>query len=258
MTFADLPLLQPDWPAPASVGSAMSTRAGGTGSGPYGSFNLRPQAVAGQDPPDAAEAANQMRWRAALGARPVWLRQVHGAAVATVTGTEADGQVVADAAITNRPGVACTVLVADCLPVLFCDREGAWVGAAHAGWRGLASGVLERTVDALVTVNRGHPGGLLAWLGPCIGPEVFEVGAEVPQAFGVAGGDSGRFRWSPRPDGSPRWRADLAGLAEDRLRACGVGSVTVQSACTVSDPLRFFSFRRDGLTGRMAAAVWLR
>lgn len=236
----------------------MSTRVGGSGTGPYGSFNLRPQAVAGQDPPDPAEPDHQGRWRAALGARPVWLRQVHGSTVVHITGTEAPGAVVADAAITSQPGVACTVLVADCLPVLFCDRAGTWVGAAHAGWRGLAAGVLERTVDALVEATGGEPDHLMAWLGPCIGPDAFEVGAEVPQAFGDDGAGSARFRWAPRPDGSPRWRADLAGLAEDRLRAGGVGSVTVQSACTVSDPLRFFSFRRDGLTGRMAAAVWRR
>jgi YfiH family protein len=158
----------------------------------------------------------------------------------------------ADAAITTERGVACTIQVADCLPVLLADRAGRAVGAAHAGWRGLASGVLDATVAALRDAGAADP---IVWLGPCIGPRRFEVGDDVRDAFP---GNEHRFVPRLRKDGTPGWLADLAGLAEDRLRALGVESITRDGRCTVEEGSRFFSFRRDGVTGRLAAAVWLR
>jgi len=166
----------------------------------------------------------------------------------------------ADASWTREAGVACAVLVSDCLPVLFAAPQARAVGAAHAGWRGLSAGVLERSAHAVCEAASCEPHELVAWLGPCIGPDAFEVGADVLGAFGVAPGAAGneRFRYQPRADGDPRWRADLAGLARDRLAALGLKRVGGGAWCTVHDRSRFFSFRRDGVTGRMAALVWIR
>lgn len=243
-------LLRPDWAAPPQVGAAMSLRDG---------WPAEPDALR-QDLP---------RWSRALGAQPVLLRQVHGADVVrledadepTVHAMHAAHSVhavhAADASWTTRRGLACTVLTADCLPVLLCDEAATGVAAAHAGWRGLAAGVIEATVSALLQGTGRSPGELLAWLGPCIGPQAFEVGADVFEALGTSERARACFAWSPRPDGSPRWRADLQGLARLRLQALGVERVWAQEACTVSDASRFFSFRRDGLTGRMATSIWL-
>jgi hypothetical protein len=207
---------------------------------------------------------NRHRFESALGGahgevRCVWLRQVHGTAVRHLTAADLAVDAAdppADAAWTGEPGIACTVKVADCLPVLFAAEDGSVVAAAHAGWRGLAAGVLEATLAA-VERGAGVPAArMLAWLGPCIGPAAFEVGADVVEAFGPA--EASRFAWSPRADGSPRWRADLPGLAESRLRAAGVARIERSGRCTVAEPSAFFSFRRDGITGRMAAAVWRR
>lgn len=270
----------------------MSTRKGGVSLGPYASLNLRPVGLdaaptkapkarhSAQDPgelgaagPDDAEAVaeNIRRFESAIGVRPVFLRQVHGTGVVNLDGMDggrdggSDGLPTADAAVTTRCDVACTVLVADCLPVLFADRQGRAVGAAHAGWRGLAAGVLEATLQSLCQAASCEPPEVLAWLGPCIGPDAFEVGEDVLQAFGAAAPTPqavahprAAFTYSPRPDGTPRWRADLAGLAQDRLRSAGVRQISGSGLCTVRDPSRFFSFRRDGLTGRMAASVWRR
>lgn len=260
--------LRPDWPAPASVAALMSTRAGGVSAPPFDGLNLRPAALGGDGVDDpAAVAENQRRFAAALGAAPVWLDQVHGADVVRLTADHLrPGAPLprADASVCTEAGIACTVLVADCLPVLFCDRDGRGVAAAHAGWRGLAGGVLEHTVAALCAAAGCPPARLLAWLGPCIGPQAFEVGADVLAAFGAdpqrPGGDA-LFRPRPRADGSPRWLADLPGLARRRLAAAGVGGVSGGGWCTVAEGSRFFSFRRDGArgpTGRLAAAVALR
>jgi YfiH family protein len=151
--------------------------------------------------------------------------------------------------------VACVVQVADCLPVLMAAANGRAVGAAHAGWRGLAAGVLERTAEAVARAAGCEPSALACWLGPCIGPRQFEVGADVLQAFGA---DRRFFTPRPRPDGQSRWLADLPGLARQRLLALGLHQVAGGHWCTVETPSDFFSFRRDGVTGRMAAAVWLR
>jgi hypothetical protein len=248
-----LPLLRPTWDAPPGVAAAMSTRGGGVSGPPWQSLNLG--VAVGDDL--AAVAENRARFAAALGARPVWLRQVHGTHVLRLDGPEA-AQEPADAAWTTEPGVACTVQVADCLPVLLATRDGRAVAAAHAGWRGLAGGVLEAVLQALAEGAGAAPADLLAWLGPCIGPRSFEVGADVLQAFGCSPGsaDPLRFVPAPRADGSPRWRADLQQLAADRLATAGVASVSRTPACTVLDEAHFFSFRRSGVTGRMAAAIW--
>lgn len=245
--------LRPDWPA-RGVGACMTTRAGGRSEGPWRSMNLG--AAVGDDPVHVAE--NRAILAAATGAAPAWLRQVHGARVVHVgAGDAAPGARPpdADASWTAEPGVACTVLVADCLPVLFAAPGGRAVGAAHAGWRGLAAGVVEATARAVAEAARCDGSQLVAWLGACIGPDAFEVGPEVRAAFGADrdAAVAGCFR-AGRDD---RWHADLRGLARLRLAAAGVTQVTASDACAHADASRFFSFRRDGVTGRMAAAVWI-
>ena len=251
-------LRDPDWLVPEwsleRVGALMTTRYGGSSAGPFASFNLR--ASIGDDP--AAVAGNQRRLASAIGAAPVWLDQVHGVRVVRLTASDArvDALVhTADASITTEPGVACCVQVADCLPVLFAVDDGRGVGAAHAGWRGLAGGVLEATLEALVEAAGCAPGEVHAWLGPCIGPARFEVGPDVLQAFGVAPAANSSARFTAAAEG--KWFADLPALAIDRLRATGVSTISGGTWCTASDTSRFFSFRRDRVTGRMAAAVWI-
>lgn len=256
--------LRPDWPAPAGITALMSTRLGGVSAAPFDSLNLRPPALGG-DAVDEADAVleNQRRFGKALGARPVWLNQVHGAHVVRLTAEHlraGAGLPVADASVCTEPGIACTVLVADCLPVLLCCANGRGVAAAHAGWRGLADGVIDHTVAALCEAAACPPGDLLAWLGPCIGQPAFEVGDDVLRAFGAdpQAPDPSLFQPSPRPDGSPRWRANLVELARRRLAALGVRQVSGGAWCTVADDSRFFSFRRQARTGRLAAAIALR
>lgn len=246
MTTAELPLIRPDWPAPARVRAVSTTRVGGVSRGPYASLNL---GTRGDD--DAARVAEN-RSRLALAAAcppPAWLEQVHGTAVARPRAPDIS-EPQADAAIAEGPGTSCVVLTADCLPVLLCDRGGRRVAAAHAGWRGLAAGVLERTVAGF----GGDPGELLAWLGPCIGPDAFEVGPEVRAAFVAADpGAGGCFI----PGNGDRYFADLRGLARRRLAAAGVPAVSATAACTYHESDRFFSYRRDGPCGRMATLIWL-
>jgi len=240
-------LITPDWPASGPIGAACSTRRGGVSEAPFDSLNLGGHT--GDDP--AAVAENRRLFQAAAGmpAQPRWLKQVHGRRVVRVTG---DGNPVeADAAWTDRAGCVCAVLVADCLPVLLSAADGACVGVAHAGWRGLSSGVLEALVEAMPAAA----GALCAWLGPAIGPDAFEVGDEVREAFLDADPDCGEaFRPSP----AGRWLADLYRLARRRLRGAGVADVSGGGFCTYSDAERFYSYRRDGRTGRMAAAIWLK
>ncbi len=254
---ATLPSIAPRWAVPG-VGAAMSTRAGGVSTGPFASLDLG--AAAGEAPASVAE--NRRRFAAMLGARPVWLRQVHGAGVLRLDAETPDRpDTPADACWTSERGIACVVSVADCLPVLLASADGTVVGAAHAGWRGLAAGVIEATVAAIGRGTGVKPGALQAWLGPCIGARRFEVGADVLQAFGVdpaRPGPAPHFSLAPRPDGSLRWRCDLQGLAIDRLHALGLGSIEAVRTCTFESPSTFFSFRREGVTGRMAAAVWRR
>ena len=242
----------PDWPAPPGVRALCTTRAGGVSSGPYASLNLGEHV--GDVPADVA--ANRRRLAQAIGARPVFLAQVHGTNLAVLDDATVDG-VTADAACTFHSGIACTVMVADCLPVLLTDAQGRRVAAAHAGWRGLAGGVLARAVQSFDD-DQGRHDELMAWLGPCIGPEAFEVGHEVKDAFEAQDGEAGRYFKPGRARG--KWLADLAGLARRRLEVLGVrqvhGNDSSRAWCTVSNPSRFFSYRRERLSGRFAALVW--
>ena len=235
--------LTPDWPAPSRVRACVTTRAGGVSLAPFDSLNLGDHV--GDDPQAVAE--NRRRLIERLGCNPAWLQQVHSADV-----VEADpaAVAVADASWTTTPGRACAVLTADCLPALFCDRAASRVAAAHAGWRGLAGGVLENTVAAL-----GVPAGeLLVWLGPAIGPQSFEVGAEVREAFVVQHAQAEQAFSVSRNAG--RFMADLYALARIRLAAIGVTAVHGGGLDTFSDP-RFFSYRRAPRSGRLASLIWL-
>ncbi|MDH4463536.1 MAG: peptidoglycan editing factor PgeF [Acidovorax sp.] len=266
MLKPDLDWLVPEG-LPANVGGLMATRAGGYSVGSFAGLNLRPvelPPMPGQDADDAtALQRNGERFTASLeGATPVWLNQVHGTQVQLLDGLlpgagAASGRAgelpVADASITTQRGVACTVLVADCLPVLFATADGAGVGAAHAGWRGLAHGVLEATLARLCEATGQAPAQVHAWLGACIGPTQFEVGEDVRAAFGPA--CEAFFKPGQVPG---KWMADLPGLARWRLQQAGVVLISGGQWCTVSAPERFFSYRRDRQTGRHAAAIWRR
>jgi hypothetical protein len=241
----------PDWPAPANVRAFMTTRAGGVSQPPYDSMN--PASHVGDAPESVA--GNRRILRTDIPAEPLWLEQVHGSCVAK----HADGDATpcADASLARQAGQVCAVMTADCLPVLFCDRAGTVVAAAHAGWRGLAGGVLEETIAAMDV----PPSEILVWLGAAIGPEAFEVGDEVRLAFmdqhpltAVA------FRpaFLGTLDEAPRkWLADIYALARIRLAAVGVEAVYGGDLCTYKDVRRFFSYRRDATTGRMASLIWL-
>ena len=236
--------IHPDWPAPENVRALMTTRTGGVSNAPWASLNLGDHV--NDDP--AHVAANRARLRAHLPEEPGWLRQIHSARVVEA-GTEADPQ--ADACFSRTPGRVCAVLTADCLPVLFCDRAGRVVAAAHAGWRGLAGGVLEATVAAMAV----PPGDILAWMGAAIGPQAFEVGDDVRDAFMVQHPDTAA---AFVPQGaSGKWLADIYALARIRMAHAGVHAVTGGGRCTFSEADAFFSYRRDGVTGRMASAIWL-
>ena len=236
--------LIPDWPAPANVRACVSTRAGGVSQAPFGSFNLGDHV--GDEP--AAVAENRHRLEQAQGCRPAWLSQVHGIEV-----VEADPSRVAtaDASWSATPGIACAVLTADCLPALFCDRAGTRVAAAHAGWRGLAGGVLEATLDKLAV----PADEVLVWLGPAIGPQAFEVGPEVHEAF-LADHAEAKVAFVPSVNAG-RYMADIYQLARIRLAARGVTAVYGGGLCTFSDTERFYSYRRNPRTGRQASLVWL-
>jgi polyphenol oxidase len=240
-----LDLLRPDWPAPAAVRAFMTTRRGGVSAGAFASFNLATHV--GDDESAVSENRRRLREALQLPFEPAWLEQVHGIGVALLP-RPATGP--ADAAVTFARGRVCAVLVADCLPVFLASRAGDRVGIAHAGWRGLAAGVVEATVRALDC----EPRALVAWLGPSIGPAAFEVGQEVREAFLAR--DPGAVE-AFRPGREGRYHADLRALARRRLAAAGVESVHGGELCTHADPERFYSYRRDGATGRMAALAWL-
>lgn len=243
---SELTFISPDWPAPARVKAVTTTRAGGVSRGPYASFNLGDHV--GDDP--AAVRRNRESLRAALSlpAEPIWLRQVHGThivdAAHAVVGSEGDG------AWSAQPGVVCAVLTADCLPVFLCDRAGTEVALLHAGWRGLAAGVIEQGVGLMGS----GPAGLLAWLGPAIGARAFEVGAEVREAFVRHDPPAAQAFIPGRPD---RFHADLYALAQRRLAALGVEAIYGGGWCTFTERDRFFSYRRDPVCGRMASLIWL-
>ena len=236
--------IAPDWSAPVRVRALATTRLGGVSLAPYASLNLGDHV--GDTPADVAE--NRARLRAHLPAEPFWMRQVHG--TVCVDAGQATPGIEADAAFARSPGIVCAVLTADCLPILLCDTAGKVVAAAHAGWRGLASGVIESTVAAM-----GVPGErLMAWLGPAIGPQSFEVGNEVSTAFLLQSAQAASA-FVPRSDS--KWLCDLYTLAAQRLTALGVSRIAGAEFCTVRETERFFSYRRDGATGRMASLIWL-
>jgi purine-nucleoside/S-methyl-5'-thioadenosine phosphorylase / adenosine deaminase len=240
-----LEFLVPDWPVPPSVRAVMTTRGGGFSTGPYASFNLASHV--GDDPRAVAENRRRLREALSLPSEPQWLDQVHGRRVANLPAPVHES---ADAAIASVPGAVAAVLTADCLPVFLANRAGDCVGIVHAGWRGLATGVIEATVAALAT----DPADTVAWLGPAIGPTAFEVGGEVRRMFVAMEPESAA---DFRPGKGQKYLADLPGLARRRLADCGVTAVYGGDHCTVSDPQRFYSYRRDGRTGRMAALIWL-
>ena len=234
----------PDWPVSPRVKSLITTRNGGVSAGAYSSFNLGLRA--GDD--EAAVRANRQQLHRWLPQEPKWLRQMHGAR--TVVADALAETPEADASIAHNAGTVCAVMIADCLPVLLCDRAGSVVGVAHAGWRGLSAGVVENTVHELGVA----PDELLAYLGPAIGPDAFEVGNEVRDAFLAA--DAAAMN-AFKPYRESKWLADLFQLARQRLARCGVQRVFGGGPCTYSDPKRFYSYRRDKVTGRMAALIWL-
>lgn len=237
----------PDWCAPATVGALSTTRNGGVSEGPWQSLNVG--TASGDNPADVAR--NRQLLNEALPAPPRWLKQVHGNLAVRHSGQDslAAGSVQADAQWSSEKGAVCVVLAADCLPVLFCDQQGTEVAAAHAGWRGLAAGVLESTVAAMSS----PASELLAWMGPAIGPAVYQVGDEVKAAFRQQESEGAEAFIA---DGD-RWLFDLYAMARHRLKRAGVGHISGGGFCTFSDPQRFFSYRRDKVTGRMASLVWL-
>lgn len=249
--------LVPDWPAPPNVRACVTTRAGGLSPPPWGAApdlggGLNLGLNSGDAP--ARVQANREWLQLRLPSMPVWLRQVHGAGVVDADAPQAGRDApVADAGVALAAGVVCAVLVADCLPVLFADRRGRAVAAAHAGWRGLAGGVLQATAARLRS-RLGEPAApLLAWLGPAIGPQRFEVGADVLQAM------CARLPQADAafaPIGADKYLADLYALARQALAQCGGVEVDGGGLCTLSDAARFYSYRRDGVTGRQAALVW--
>lgn len=239
----DAHLIVPDWPAPARVRALQTTRRGGLSKPPYASLNFGMHV--GDD--GYTVAANRNLLNTVVPSEPVWLEQVHGTAV--LMAESAGCAPRADACITRKPNAVCAVMTADCLPVFLCDDAGTVAGLAHAGWRGLADGVIESTVIAMKTM----PSSLMAWLGPAIGPQAFEVGAEVREAF-LRHDAASEFAFAPREG---KYLADIYLLARQRLHALGITRIYGGDFCTHSDPERFFSYRRDGRTGRMASLIWL-
>ncbi|THC46554.1 peptidoglycan editing factor PgeF [Massilia sp. Mn16-1_5] len=253
-------LVIPEWPdAPASIGALATTRVGGVSQGPYddgrggGGFNLGLHC--GDDP--AAVMENRARLQTLLPGRPAWIAQVHGAAVidAATVGPDQPTR-TGDASVAAAPGLVCAILTADCLPVLFADRAGRVVGAAHAGWRGLAGGVLGQTVAAMRAKGADE---ITAWMGPAIGPLAFEVGQDVFDAFAAAlpGIDVG-FAFQRRPERGGKYLADMFALARRMLARDGVSSVAGGMHCTATEIERFYSYRRDGVTGRQASLIWIK
>ncbi|AHI74513.1 hypothetical protein BTRA_2212 [Burkholderia thailandensis USAMRU Malaysia  len=270
--------MQPDWDAPPRVRALVSTRNGGVSEPPYGAWGgegggevaggMNLGRHTGDDP--AHVEANRARLLALTGqSRAAWLEQVHGTDIvhaedviaASAADAGAGGLVRADASVAATPGAVCVVMVADCLPVLLCDDAGRAVGAAHAGWRGLVAGIVEKTAERVAALAGGGAGGLHAYLGPAIGPTAFEVGADVRSAFldatPLADYAATERAFAPRPDAPGKYLADLYALARLRLARAGVTRVSGGTACTATERERFYSYRRDRVTGRMAAMIWL-
>jgi len=243
MSATNPALITPDWPAPAHIKAISTTRTGGVSAAPFAALNLGDHV--GDDM--AFVNANRALLRQHLPAEPLWLKQVHGRFVADAGCATANTE--ADAAVAHSKNVVCAIMTADCLPVLFCDRAGTAVGAAHAGWRGLADGVLEATVAAM----RVEADEILAWFGPAIGPTAFEVGSEVRATF-IQHDPQHASAFAPHGE---KWLCDLYLLARQRLNRIGVTAIYGGDRCTHSEPEHFFSYRRDGQTGRMASLIWM-
>lgn len=233
----------PDWPAPAHVRALVTTRAGGVSTGPYASLNL---GLRTDDDP-AAVAENRARLLQFLPQAPRWLAQVHGSTV--VDADQLTDVPPADASVARLPGTVCAIMIADCLPILLTDAAGTCVGAAHAGWRGLAGGVIANTIARMPAAAAD----LMAWIGPGIGPTAFEVGDDVLEAFCAAAPERRSAFRSHKPG---KWLCDLPALARDALRRAGVTRIYGGDLCTHTDARRFYSYRRDGITGRMTALIW--
>lgn len=249
MSLTGLPAFVPDWDIPVGVKVLQTER--GVGPAPFGGFNL------GDHVGDDGDRVNANREQLTryIGARPVWLHQVHGVQVAHLDAGMA-GVPEADAATTRQRGIACTIMTADCLPVLVADRQARVVGAAHAGWRGLAAGVIQALINDMTQVPGVKPDDLSVWLGPAIGPDAFEVGEEVVRAFTVQNPANDRY-FRQHPEIAGKFLADLPGLAVNILYGRGVEEVVDSGLCTVSLVDRFYSYRRDKTTGRMASLIWL-
>jgi polyphenol oxidase len=250
-------LIVPDWPVDGRVGAAVTTRVGGVSTGAWGDadgrgIGLNLGAHVGDEPRHVAE--NRRRLQQAVPGPVHWLEQVHGTRVHWVEGPPGPTPPVADAAITSVRGQVLAVMTADCLPVLLADRQGRCIGVAHAGWRGLSAGIVEATVEAM-RQRLGPQAALLAWLGPAIGPDAFEVGGDVREAFCAADPAAGSaFRPGPMPG---KWFCNLYRLARLRLRSVGIDTAGGGDRCTLLEPEAFFSHRRDRVTGRFASLVWL-
>lgn len=241
-------LIQPQWPQPASVRSCATTREGGVSLLPYGSLNLGSHV--GDSPEDVAANRQRLIELGGLPAAPHWLEQVHGTDVIRLTtDTPPVSSLIADAAYTRERGVVCAAMTADCLPVLFCSKNGDEVAAAHAGWRGLCAGILENTVACFEAI----PGDIMAWMGPAIGPVHFEVGGEVRDAF-MAENSNASVAFTPA---GTKFMADIYLLARLRLQSAGLSAIYGGEYCTVTDSTQFYSYRRDGITGRLASLIWL-
>lgn len=238
--------IRPDWPLPANIHAAVTLRTGGVSAGGYSSLNVADHV--GDDPDAVAQNRSIVREQLALPGEPVWLKQVHGTRV--IFADRAAGVEEADASVTALSDVVCVVMTADCLPVLFCGDDGEVIGAAHAGWRGLKDGIIPKTLETMNCKSCS------VWLGPAIGPDRFEVGDDVRDAF-VA--DDPQQAPAFRPHGDGKWLADIYALARRQLANLGVDNVFGDGYCTVSDADRFFSYRRDGaVSGRMASLIWRR
>lgn len=248
MTMNDADLIFPDWPAPSNVKALQTTRIGGVSDGLYASLNLGDHV--GDDP--LKVAANRQRLNQYVPSEPLWLNQVHG--IEVVNAATASCLPFADAAYSRASNTVCTVMTADCLPLLMCDENGITVAAIHAGWRSLLDGVIEATVKAMQLPSQS----LMAWMGPAIGPQAFEIGAEVRDGFIARDRQSAAAFQQISAD---KWLGDIYLLARQRLDKMGVeriyGSGVNEDYCTYTDQARFFSFRRDGATGRMASMIWL-
>ena len=248
-TRRNIELIQPDWPAPDNVHAFTTTRTGGVSQGRYAGLNLATHV--GDQPQHVAQNRQELRRHAALPGEPVWLSQCHGNRVIALEASHRQGESwpQADAAVSRQHGVVCAVLTADCLPLLICDRAGTQVAAVHAGWRGLHAGIISSAVRQF----QCPPRELLVWLGPAIGPQAFEVGEEVYAAF-VSKQTQNQAAFTAR--GTASWQCDLYLLARLELRALSVEAVYGGGVCTHSDADRFYSYRRDGVTGRMASCIW--